>query len=139
MRRTIAWVAGIFGCVALCAAASVALFLYWFTSGWPEQECATESRTLSQNSLGQKVEYNRAVCGGIAFSDVVEVKIVSKLPETSQTILSYEPGDPIPTVTWNGDHHLTIRVDHVGSIIRQVRSARVIWINYEIGRASWLR
>jgi hypothetical protein len=137
MRRIILRIAIVSSGVALCAITYEALWVYSFVSGLPEQECAVRTQILSQNSLGQKIEYKQSACGGFVFSDVAELRFVSeKDPRSGDVFFSYEPGSLDPSITWDDEHNLTVRIGQVGSIIRQVRFSRGIKIKYEIGAAS---
>jgi hypothetical protein len=127
------WFLGIFILVLVAFAANNIfwiIFVYHYFS--PDDTlCFDQTKVISENKLGDKVEYRQAICDGIAYSATDDLNLISARMNKKTTFLSYEQGDADPVVSWEGDHVLVVGIPNVAAINHKVDSAGDINIRYK--------
>jgi hypothetical protein len=94
--------------------------------------CFDQTRILSENNLGDKVEWQQSACSGIANSASDDLSLISAPTGKKTTFLSYEQGDADPVVSWEEDHVLVVGIPNVEVIYHRADSVGGINIHYKI-------
>jgi hypothetical protein len=126
------WFWRIFTHSVVAGVTSLIFFVYYHLPAG-NTVCFDRGHFISENNLGDKVEFQQRVCAGFANSATVYLNLVSARTSKKLTFFSYERGNADPVVSWEGDHILVVDIPNVAAIDEKMDSAGDINIHYKIG------
>jgi hypothetical protein len=121
---------------AAVAALAVAMFYLYLSIPDAPSSCVESAHIISQSRLGDKIEMNQEICGGIAFSATISLNLIENREGRQGTFFSYQWTNSQPTITWVADDAVLITIENVGPIHSKLEKLGRVKIQYKIGNVS---